>query len=77
MAQGNTVRSRLHGSVARTLCQSGDGMRILLVDDEPALRELWADVLREHGYAVDLAGTLSEAQDCLGELHPVWSGHRL
>jgi DNA-binding response OmpR family regulator len=41
-------------------------MRILLVDDEPALRELWADVLREHGYVVDLAGTLSEAQDCLG-----------
>jgi DNA-binding response OmpR family regulator len=42
-----------------------DEMRILLVDDEPALQELWADVMRERGYAVDLAGTLSEAQDCL------------
>ena len=42
----------------------GDEMRILLVEDEPALQELWADVLRERGYAVDLAGTLSEAKDC-------------
>ena len=37
-------------------------MRILLVEDEPGLQELWGDVLRELGYAVDLAGTLSEAQ---------------
>jgi DNA-binding response OmpR family regulator len=41
----------------------GDEMRILLVEDEPALQELWADVLREGGYIVDLAGTLSEAKD--------------
>jgi DNA-binding response OmpR family regulator len=39
-------------------------MRILLVEDEPALQELWADVLRERGYVVDLAGTLSDAKDC-------------
>jgi CheY-like chemotaxis protein len=38
-------------------------MRILLVEDEPAIQELWADVLRERGYAVDLAGTLSDAKD--------------
>ena len=41
-------------------------MRILLVEDELALQDLWADVLRDRGYAVDLAGTLSEAQICLG-----------
>jgi hypothetical protein len=39
-------------------------MRILLVEDEPALQELWADVLRERGYVVDLASTLMDAQDC-------------
>lgn len=34
------------------------GMRILLVEDEPAVQETRADVLRDHGYTVDLAGTL-------------------
>jgi DNA-binding response OmpR family regulator len=41
-------------------------MRILLVEDEPAIQETWADVLRGRGYAVDLAGTLSDAKVCLG-----------
>jgi DNA-binding response OmpR family regulator len=44
----------------------GDGMRILLVEDEPAIQELWADTLRDLGYAVDLASTLNEAKVCLG-----------
>src|SRR6185369_6543674 len=39
-----------------------DGVHILLVEDEPAIREVWADTLRDLGYAVDLAGTLSEAK---------------
>ena len=42
----------------------GDGMRILLVEDELAIQELWADTLRDLGYTVDLARTLSEAKDC-------------
>jgi len=42
----------------------GNGMRILLVEDEPAIQEVWADTLRDLGYGVDLAGTLSEAKDC-------------
>jgi DNA-binding response OmpR family regulator len=41
-------------------------MRILLVEDEPAIQELWAETLRDLGYAVDLASTLSEAKVCLG-----------
>ena len=39
-------------------------MRILLVEDELAIQELWADTLRNLGYVVDLAGTLSDAKDC-------------
>jgi DNA-binding response OmpR family regulator len=62
-----TTRLVAKQSTARSPGQTkrGDGMHILLVEDEPALQELWADVLRDHCYAVDLAGTLSEAQDCL------------
>jgi two-component system response regulator PilR (NtrC family) len=40
-------------------------MRILLAEDERALQELWAHVLRALGYTIDLAGTLSEAKACL------------
>jgi two-component system response regulator HydG len=35
---------------------------ILLVDDEPGIQTLLADVLRELGYAVDLAATIREAK---------------
>ena len=35
---------------------------ILLVDDEPGIQTLLADFLREHGYAVDIAATISEAK---------------
>jgi DNA-binding response OmpR family regulator len=42
----------------------GDRMRILLVEDELAIQELWAETLRDLGYAVDLAGTLGEAKVC-------------
>ena len=33
-----------------------------MVEDEPAIQEVWADTLRHLGYVVDLAGTLSEAK---------------
>ena len=42
-------------------------MRVLLVDDEADIRALLALVLRQHGYAVDPAATLREAQLCLLE----------
>lgn len=39
-----------------------DGMwRILLVDDEPADRMIWADILRRHGCMVELAANGEEA----------------
>lgn len=42
---------------------------ILIVDDEAAVRETLAAILRDNGYAVDLAGTAAEARKLLGECH--------
>src|SRR5579863_8397178 len=36
-------------------------MRLLLVEDNQALREMIADHLREHGFAVDPAGNAKQA----------------
>jgi DNA-binding response OmpR family regulator len=36
--------------------------RILIVDDEPSIRQLFADVLSLDGYTVDLAATAQEAK---------------
>ena len=41
------------------------GKRILLVDDERAVRELLANVLWDEGYVVDVADTVGEAMACL------------
>ncbi len=35
---------------------AGQGRRILVIDDEPSVREVVVSVLRRHGYAVDEAG---------------------
>ena len=40
--------------------------RILLVEDELAIRDLLASVLWDEGYAVDVAETVGEAMACLG-----------
>lgn len=40
---------------------------ILIVDDEIAVREVLAGILRDSGYAVDLAATATEARKLLGE----------
>jgi two-component system, OmpR family, response regulator MprA len=45
-------------------------MRILVVDDEPALRESVARSLRFEGYAVTTAGDGVEALDRLAEVRP-------
>jgi DNA-binding response OmpR family regulator len=41
--------------------------RILLVEDEPAIHELLAHVLRAEGYGVDVATTVAEATAFLDE----------
>lgn len=33
-----------------------DGVRVLVVDDEPAIRDLLAEILRDQGLMVDVAG---------------------
>ena len=40
---------------------------ILIVDDEAAVRDLLAEVLRKNGYAVEVAGTVAAANDLLGK----------
>ena len=44
--------------------------RVLLVDDEPALREPLADYLVRQGFSVTQAGTAAEARGHLGETLP-------
>jgi EAL domain-containing protein (putative c-di-GMP-specific phosphodiesterase class I)/ActR/RegA family two-component response regulator len=41
--------------------------RVLVVDDEPGLRDIYGSVLREAGYAVDLAPDLRTARALLAE----------
>jgi two-component system OmpR family response regulator len=40
---------------------------ILIVDDEPAVLDVLAGILRDHGYGVDLAATLAEATKLISE----------
>ncbi len=44
--------------------------RILIVEDDPASREVLADWLAGHGHAVRAAGTASEALDAARDFHP-------
>jgi len=47
-----------------------DGMRVLLVEDEPDAREFLAELLASRGAAVDVAGSVAEAYERLGEAVP-------
>jgi hypothetical protein len=40
-------------------------VNVMVVDDDPDIREMLAVVLREHGYSVDLAATATEARERL------------
>jgi DNA-binding response OmpR family regulator len=46
------------------------GVRVLVVDDDPAIRAICAEVLRGHGYAVDEVGTCAEARRAIAERRP-------
>jgi DNA-binding response OmpR family regulator len=48
------------------LYPQGDGLRLLLVEDERRLGALMQASLRDAGFAVDLAGTLADARMCMG-----------
>ena len=53
----------------RALSASGREQRVLIVDDEPDIRELLELTLAKMGLAVDSAGTLAEARDRLRAGH--------
>jgi diguanylate cyclase (GGDEF)-like protein len=44
--------------------------RVLVVDDDPSIRAICAEVLRSQGYATDEAGTCAEARRVVGERRP-------
>jgi signal transduction histidine kinase/DNA-binding response OmpR family regulator len=46
------------------------GVRVLVVDDDPAIRAICAEVLRSQGYEVDEAGTCAEARRLVPERRP-------
>ena len=46
------------------------GARILVVDDDPAIRAICAEVLRSQAYEVDEAGTCEEARRLVAERRP-------
>jgi diguanylate cyclase (GGDEF)-like protein len=46
------------------------GQRVLVVDDDPAIRAICVDVLTSHGYEVDEAGTCAEARRLVHERRP-------
>src|SRR5262252_7563392 len=54
-AQVEPVRGRLHHAIVSRLFETLFALmsrRITIVEDEPAIRENYADVLRKHGYEV-------------------------
>jgi PAS domain S-box-containing protein len=47
-----------------------DGLRLLVVDDDPAIRELLRVALEDRGAAVVLAASVAEAHEALGQSRP-------
>ena len=63
---------RLHPQDAsrETQLQSLEGLRVLVVDDEPDARDLLATVLRKSGAVVTAARSVSEAMECANAMRP-------
>lgn len=49
-----------------TIATAGAGARILVVDDEPEIKELVAKVLASRGYTVATVGSAEEALEAMG-----------
>ena len=49
---------------------NSDRPRVLVVDDDPALRELLADYLGASGFVVDTAGDGAQMRDCMARAMP-------
>src|SRR5205085_6358060 len=47
-----------------------DGLRILLVDDEPDAREVLSEILKRAGAQMNTASCVAEAQDFIEKLRP-------
>jgi len=62
-------RARRGGGGARAP-RPASGQRVLVVDDDPAIRAICVDVLTTHGYEVDEAGTCAEARRLVRERRP-------
>jgi signal transduction histidine kinase/DNA-binding response OmpR family regulator len=60
------------GEAAEGLVRRGrpSGQRVLVVDDDPAIRAICVDVLGTHGYDVEEAGTCAEARRLVREWRP-------
>ncbi|MFO0775814.1 MAG: ATP-binding protein [Nitrospiraceae bacterium] len=53
-------------TLSPTVSADADGRSILVVDDDPDIRQLLVDRLTAHGYDVQVAGTGAEALDAIG-----------
>jgi len=47
-----------------------NGNSVLVVDDEPDIRNLLQEILEDEGYVVSTAGNAAAAQDCIAEARP-------
>jgi signal transduction histidine kinase/CheY-like chemotaxis protein len=63
-------RLRAQGESALRELQSLQGLRVLVVDDEPDARDLLATVLRQSGAQVTAARSVSEAMECANAMRP-------
>jgi DNA-binding response OmpR family regulator len=59
-------------AAAEALLRRGrpQGERVLVVDDDPDIRAICAEILASHGHLVDVAATCAEARRLVRERHP-------